>query len=60
MSLVDQQVHLQNLVLLLKIHKYRGFHEGHHFISIALEVDGVFKCDMNCFIKECICLFHDR
>jgi hypothetical protein len=42
-----------------KIRKYRKFHEGHHFISMAMEVYGTFKSDMDHFIKECACLFHD-
>jgi hypothetical protein len=42
-----------------KIHKYRKFHEGHHFISMAMEVYGTFKHDMDLFIEECACLFHD-
>jgi hypothetical protein len=43
-----------------KICKYRGFYEGHHFIMMAMEVHGTPRCDMDCFIIECVCLFHDR
>jgi len=25
-----------------------------------MEVHDVFECDMDCLIKECACLFHDR
>jgi hypothetical protein len=45
---------------IVKIHKYKGFHEGHHFISITMEVHGAPRCDMDCFIKECAYLFHDK
>jgi hypothetical protein len=43
-----------------KIHKYRGFHEGHHFFFMAMEVHGAPNNDMNHFIKECARLFHHR
>jgi hypothetical protein len=43
-----------------KIRKYKGLQEGHHFIPMAMEVHGAPKCDMDCFIRECVCLFHDR
>jgi hypothetical protein len=43
-----------------KIHKYKGFHEGHHFILMAMEVHGAFERDMDHFIKRCAHLFHDR
>jgi hypothetical protein len=43
-----------------KIHKYKGLHGGHHFILMAMEVHGTPKCDMDCFIKECARLFHNR
>jgi hypothetical protein len=42
------------------IHKYKRFHEGHHFILMAMEVHNALGCDMDCFIKECARLFHDR
>ncbi len=44
----------------IKIRKYRGFYEGHYFISMAMEVHGAHRRDMDRFIKECVCLFHDR
>jgi hypothetical protein len=40
---------------IVKIHKYRGLHEGCHFIPMAMEVHNTPKCDMDCFIKECVC-----
>jgi hypothetical protein len=48
------------LNVIIKIHKYKRLHEGHHFIPMAMEVHGTPKCNMDCFIKECACLFHDR
>ncbi len=44
----------------IEIHKYRRFHEWHHFILMVFEVHNTFKRDMNRFIKECAHLFHDR
>jgi hypothetical protein len=43
-----------------KIHKYRGFHERHHFILMALEMHEVPERDMDHFIKECVDLFHNK
>ncbi len=48
------------LSAIAKIYKYKGFHEGHHFILMAMEVHGAPKNDMDHFIKECAHLFHDR
>jgi len=45
---------------IVKICKYRGLHERHHFIPMAMEVHGALKRDMDCFIKECVRLFHDK
>jgi hypothetical protein len=45
---------------IVKIHKYRGLHEGHHFILMAVEVHDTLGCDMDCFIKKCACHFHDK
>jgi hypothetical protein len=45
---------------IVKIHKYKGFHEGHHFIPMAMEVHGTPGRNMDCFIKECAHLLHDR
>ncbi len=42
---------------IVKIHKYRGLHEGHHFILVAMEVHDALGHDMDCFIRECACLF---
>jgi hypothetical protein len=48
------------LSTIVKICKYRGLHEMHHFISMAMEVHDTFECDMNRFIRECVRLFHNR
>jgi hypothetical protein len=48
------------LSALAKIRKYRGFHEGHHFILMAMEVHSAPKCNMDRFIKECAHLFHNK
>jgi len=45
---------------IVNIRKYRGFHARHYFIPMAMEVLGAPRHDMDCFIKECACLFHDR
>ncbi len=37
-----------------KIRRYRGLHEGHHFISMAMEVHGAFGREMDCFIGVCL------
>ncbi len=47
------------LSAIIKIYKYKGFHEGHHFIIMAMEVQGALECVMDCFIKESVCLFHN-
>ncbi len=41
------------LTILDEIRKYKRFHEGHHFISVAMEVHGAPDCDMDHFIREC-------
>jgi len=45
---------------IVKIHKYKGLHEGHHFISMAMVAHGTLGHDMDRFVKECTCFFHDR
>jgi hypothetical protein len=45
------------LSAITKIQKYKRFHERHHFILIAMKVHNAPMCDMDCFIKECACLF---
>jgi hypothetical protein len=48
------------LSAIVKIHKYIKLQEGHHFISMAMEVHGAPGRDMDCFIRECVRLFHNR
>ncbi len=49
------------LSAIAKICKYREFHEGHHFVPMAMEVHGALgHDDMDCFIRECACLFYNR
>jgi hypothetical protein len=45
------------LSAIAKICKYRGLHEGHHFILMAMEVHGTLGRDMDRFIKECVHIF---
>jgi len=45
---------------IIKICMYRRLHDEHHFISMAMEAHDTPKCDMDHFIKECACLFHNR
>ncbi len=51
---------IAKLNTIMKVRKYRGLHEGHHFISMGMEVHGALERDMDHFIRECACLFHDR
>ncbi len=45
---------------IVKICKYRKFHERHHFIPMAMEMHDTPECDKDHFIKECVHLSHDR
>jgi hypothetical protein len=49
-----------NLNTIAKIHKYKGLHEGHHFIPMAMGSHDALGWDMDHFIKECAHLFQDR
>jgi hypothetical protein len=42
---------------IIKICKYKGLHEGHHFILMAMEVYNTFGHDMGHFIQDCAHLF---
>jgi len=42
---------------IIKIRKYGGLHEGHHFIPMAMEVHDAPRCDMDHFIRECAHFF---
>ncbi len=48
------------LSAIVKICKYRGLHEGHNFILMAMEVHGTSRCDMDHSIGECAHVFHYR
>jgi hypothetical protein len=45
---------------IITIRKYRNFYEGHHFILMTMEVHITLRRDMNHFIRECGCLFHNK
>ncbi len=45
---------------IIKICKYKRLHKGHHFIPMAVEMQGTHGCDMDRFIKGCAHLFHYR
>ncbi len=32
---------------IVKIYNYKGLHEGHHFISMAMEMHSALRCDMD-------------
>jgi hypothetical protein len=51
---------IAKLNAITKICKYKGIHEGHHFISMAMEVHGAPRHDMNHFNKDCVRIFHDK
>jgi hypothetical protein len=61
MSVISQLASVaMELITIVKICKYRRLHEGHHFILMAMEVHGAFEHDMDCLIKECVRIFHNR
>jgi hypothetical protein len=61
MSVINRPTNAaMELNAITKIHNYRRLREEHHFIPMAMEVHNAFECEMDCFIKECACLFHDR
>jgi hypothetical protein len=45
---------------IVKIHKYKRFHEGHHFILMPMEVHNALGCGMDRFIMDYAYFFHDR
>jgi hypothetical protein len=60
-SVINQLIGaIAKLNAIAKIYKYRGLHERHHFIPMAMEVHGTPRRDMDRFIKECARLFHKR
>ncbi len=48
------------LNVIVKIDKYRKFHDGHHFILMAMKVHNTPERDMDPFIRECVRIFHDK
>ncbi len=48
---------LAELSAIAKIHKYRGLHEGHHFIPMPMKMHNTLGHDMDHFIKELFILF---
>jgi hypothetical protein len=45
---------ITKLSTIAKFHKYKGLHEGHHFILMVMEVHSAFGCDMDCFPRMCL------
>jgi hypothetical protein len=45
---------------IIKIRKSRRLHEKHHCILMAMGVHDAPRCDMDHFIREYACFFHDR
>jgi hypothetical protein len=45
---------------IVKFRKYKGLHEGHRFILMAMEVYIAPWRDMDHLIRECAHLFHDK
>jgi hypothetical protein len=45
---------------IIKIHKYGKLQKGHHFIPMTMEMHDTLGCDMDCFIRQCAHLFHNR
>jgi hypothetical protein len=61
MSVISQLTSVVvQLSAIVKIHKYKEIHEGHHFISMAMEVHDAPKRDMDHFVGECVHLFHNK
>ncbi len=51
---------IANFNVIIKIRKYTRFYKRHHFIPMAMEVHDTPKRDIDCFIRECASLFHNR
>jgi hypothetical protein len=45
---------------IVKIRKCRRLRKGHHFIPMAIKVHSAPRHDMDRFIRECACIFHDK
>jgi len=51
---------IAKLNTIVKIYKYKKIDEKHHFIPMSMNVHGTPRCDINCFIRECVRFFHNR
>jgi hypothetical protein len=61
MSVISRLVSVAiELNIIVKIDKYRKFHEANHFITMAMELHNTPEHDMDYFIKKCARLFHDK
>ncbi len=61
MNVINQPTSvIMELSSIVKIREYKRLHEGHHFIPMAMEVHNTPRHDMDCLIKKCVHLFHDR
>jgi hypothetical protein len=49
-----------NFSTIVIFQKYKGLHEKHHFIPMAMEVHNTPGRDMDRFIKERVHIFHNR
>jgi hypothetical protein len=53
LSVINQPIGVVvELNTIAKIHKYKRFHEGHHFILMVMEVHGAPMHDMDHFIRN--------
>ncbi len=60
-SVISQPIGvIAELRAIIEIHKYKGFHQGQHFILMAMEVHGALGCNMDNFIMECAHFSHDK
>jgi len=51
---------IAKLNTIVKIYKYKEIHEKHHFIPMSMNTHGTPRCNIDCFIRECVRLFHNR
>jgi len=53
MSVISQPTDaIAKLNTIVKIRKYRGLHEGHHFILMVMEVHDAPRRDMDCLLRS--------
>jgi hypothetical protein len=59
LSVISQPTNvIAKLNIITKIRRYKRFHEGHHFILMAIKMHNAH--DMDRFIKKCAHLFHRK